>query len=635
MKTPRSYGSIVASVLVALACCNVRLLRADAPATARSTLPSFAEVTAQESQDLKDALYYIASDELEGRGLMTEGLSKAADYIVDHFKSAGLQPLPGLDGYFQPFAISAGASVSEKTTLTSGVDDRSLKLKSDFSPLGVSSSGEFKDAPVAFVGYSIADGENGYNDFDGIDLKGKVALALRYGLPEHDDNNANRPMKPTSNTTFASKAKAAADHGAVALLIVNPPSRAGDRDRLVSLTRSAGEQAGIPVAQVTIDAADAMLKRAIDKDLEAVEAQVVDARKPHSFVLPNVTLSGNFDIDRKQREVKNVVAMLPGTGPHKGEYVVVGAHYDHLGRGEPGSLSFNSSEIHNGADDNGSGTVAVVELAKKLAASGAQQLDRSIIFVTFVGEERGLLGSIQFLKDPPVPIDKIHSMLNLDMVGRVRDETIFVGGTGTAAEFDALLKDAAEGSPLKVKTAGQDVGGKGGLGPSDHESFALKKVPVLFFFSGMHIDYHRPTDDPEKINYDGMAQVVDLSARVVERLAKLPHTTYVSDFDRSSFGGRGRGAGGNNVQLGIMPDYNPDESTPGVRIAGTVPNTAAEKAGLKEGDVLVELGDTKISSLEDLMSALGKAKAGDKVKLIIIRNKQRVETEATLTERRG
>jgi membrane-associated protease RseP (regulator of RpoE activity) len=218
------------------------------------------------------------------------------------------------------------------------------------------------------------------------------------------------------------------------------------------------------------------------------------------------------------------------------------------------------------------------------------------------------------------------------MVGRVRNNTIYIGGAGTAQPLDGILAKADARSPLQVQTAAATVGGRGGIGPSDHESFALKKIPVVFFFSGMHPDYHRATDDPDKINYLGMAEVVDMAADVVNQLDAMPPMQYVDKYDYVTGGTRGSMGG---VQLGIMPDYNSDDGKPGVRVAGTVPDTAAARAGLKEGDVIIGFDDAKVAGLGDYMAVLGKHKPGDKVKVKILRDNQEMQLVATLGERRA
>jgi Zn-dependent M28 family amino/carboxypeptidase len=343
--------------------------------------------------------------------------------------------------------------------------------------------------------------------------------------------------------------------------------------------------------------------------------------------------------------VKNVVGLLPGQ--IRDEYVVVGAHYDHLGRGGIGSLNRGNEEIHNGADDNASGTTAVLELASKLSREGTPK--RSIIFAAFTGEEEGLFGSKRFVDHPPVSLSKIMAMINLDMVGRVRTTPsgmhpgtapattpsstrggagiLYIGGAGTAAAFDAIVKSADEHSPLVIK----DIG-KGGLGPSDHMSFALKRVPVLFFFSGLHADYHRPTDDADKINYEGLEQVVDLAADVIDQVAAMPKQEYIVAADAHSMS-MGTPSTRTTVTLGVVPDYSSTSEGGGVKISGTSSGSPAAKAGLKEGDVIVQWDEKKLDTLYDLSDVLSRGKPGQKVKLKLIRDGKTIETEATLVKR--
>jgi hypothetical protein len=621
----------ISTVLAVLIGCNSHRDSRVPEITLQSTTrpaarPTTAPETYREADELKPRLAYLASDELEGRGVTTEGINKAADYIANAYRDAGLKTLPALNSsYFQPFELATSTALDPATTLTIG--DKHLEASKAFTALGLSSEGEFS-APLAFAGYAISSEKYKYDDFAGLDATGKVLVALRYEPTKENDVSRFVPSGRSEDATFNAKARAAEKHGAAALIIVDMSLRPGAPDRLMPIGRSMGEQAGIPVLQLT-RAAAVDLFSSLGKDLPALAKEIDTTGEPHSFVLGDVIASGKVALKREKRTVKNVVALLPGTGPQADEYVVVGAHYDHLGRGEPGSLARNNKEIHHGADDNGSGTVAIMEIAEKLAKQGP--LPRSIIFASFTGEERGLIGSAEFVKHPPVPLEKIVAMLNLDMVGRIRNDTLFVGGAGTAGEFDRLLEDADGDSPLTLKTAGADVGARGGIGPSDHESFALKKIPVLFFYSGMHMDYHRPTDTADKINYVGIAEAVDLGTSVVERLAKLPRAQYVDKYDRSM----GRSMGGSNVVLGIMPDYNADSSQPGVRVAGLVPEGAAQQAGVKEGDVIVGIAGDKVNSLGDYMTVLAKHKPSEKVKLNLLRDNQKVELEATLKARQG
>jgi len=567
-------------------------------------------------------LSYLASDELEGRGLRTSGIDEAASYIAQQFEDAGLKQASVLGDYFQTFELTVDTKTGIETKLSIG--QKSLKLDDDFVPMTFSAEKIF-DAPVAFAGYGISNPDAKYDDFAGVDLKGKVVLALRY--EPHDEKGKTR-FDPHGASPFAAlteKAKAAAERGAVALLIVNPPNF--HDERLTSASRRSAEKSAIPMLMITRKTANAILSQAGSEDLKSLQEKIDATGAPASRPLEGVSISGNVHIERVKKQVKNVVGLLPGKGRHKDEYIVIGAHYDHLGRGETGSIPGARNQIHNGADDNGSGTVAIIELANLLRG---QSFDRSILFVAFTGEEQGLLGSDQFVKECPVPLEKIQCMINLDMVGRVKDDTLLVGGAGTAEGFDAIVAAVDERSPLKLKTAGGDVGARGGIGPSDHASFAKKKIPVMFLFSGTHKDYHRPTDDADKINYEGMAQVVDLTSDLLRQLDRLPHQQYVDRFDRGMTGGGRR----SNVQLGVMPSYSAEE-TAGIVIEGTIPETPAAKAGLKEGDVLVQMGQDKLTGLTDLMDALAKHKPGDQVKIVFLRGSETMEADVTLAERKS
>jgi len=277
-----------------------------------------------------------------------------------------------------------------------------------------------------------------------------------------------------------------------------------------------------------------------------------------------------------------------------------------------------------------------MELAERLTRAG--RLPRSILFCNFTAEEEGLIGSAYFVNHPPVPLSKIVAMLNLDMVGRIRDERLYVGGAGTSDAFDSILSSADSGLPLNLRESGPYIG-RGGFGPSDHMSFAQKKIPVLFLFSGMHADYHRPTDTADKVNYDGMEQTVALGDRILNEMAIMPIQPYDAKYDSmAALGGGGDRSGdssGRRAALGVVPDYGTDDMTPGVKIMGTHPGSAAEQAGMRGGDILIQIGSARIDSLNDLEEYLERARAGDKVKLIYLRDKQRVESNAVLGERAG
>lgn len=572
--------------------------------TAPSTLPA---------GKLARDVYFLSADEREGRGAGTKGLDQAADFVADRFKSLGLRTLPGSSDYFQPFLYTIPTGIAAPSELRSG--ESIFTQGNQYRPLSFSADGKF-NAPVVFAGYGITDEKRNYDDYAGVDVKGKVVLLLRYG-PKGDA----APPQASLN----SKASNAAAHGAVALLLVNPPKYHGE-DQLLPFD-GGDASSKIPFIHVTQELANDLLKRGGASSLVELQDAIDSDLKPRSALLKDVTVTGNVLVERKKVPLKNVMAYLPG-GKKPDEYVVVGAHYDHLGRGGQGSLARLSKEIHNGADDNASGTAALLAMAEKLVYAGRR--DRSIIFVLFAGEELGLLGSQHFVENPPVPLKNIVSMLNLDMVGRVRNDVIYIGGSGTAASFDSILAAADKASPLEIKSIG-----KGGRGPSDHQSFAMKNIPVIFFFSGMHQDYHRPSDDAEKINYRGINDVVDFGFRVLDGMATMPRQTYVAKFDTQPTALTGSGSRGARVSLGVVPNYGMDETTGGVIISGTSPGSPAELAGLKDGDTITRIGAKTIDNLYDLTDFLADAKPGDEVTIYFERNKQRMQTQATLVERKG
>ncbi|MDB5330954.1 MAG: peptidase [Phycisphaerales bacterium] len=618
-----SYAAGASLLLATLACNFVHgnAASVDTPATNPSP-----EKPAPFHVDVKQTVEYLASDELEGRGVGSAGLDKAADRVAEDFQKLGLKPLSGFKDYFQPFTMATSVTPDPKTALALG--DKSYPLKTDFIPLSFSAEGAF-DAPAVFVGYGIASKEHDYDDFAGTDVKGKVVIAMRF--EPHNEAGTSRFAKEvwSNEAHLIHKAKVAADHGAAALVLINPPTyHVGDM--LMSFgSQFPGDKASIPVIQIRQPVADAWLQQGAHKSLKALQEEIDKSGKPASQALEGVKVAGSVVIHRDEKQVKNVVAVLPGKGEHADEYVVIGSHYDHLGWGGFGSLSPGAHAIHHGADDNASGTSTMLALADHYAHAGPQA--RTLVFIAFTAEEEGLIGSQHFVSHPPVPLEKVAAMLNLDMVGRVRNNQVYIGGAGTAPSFDAFLKEANVGSPLVLKSFG-----RGGYGPSDHMSFAMKKVPVMFLFSGMHMDYHRPTDTADKINYDGMKDVAAFATKIADDMVAMSREKYVDAADTTggmmATGGHGTGS---RVTLGVVPDYSETDTTKGVRITGTVPGSPAEKAGLKDGDVLVHFGKDKIDTLYDLTDSLSKAKPGDSVKLGVIRDKKTVELDATLVERKG
>jgi hypothetical protein len=597
-------------------------------ATQQTAIP--ATTLSPSDADPKETLPYLASDELQGRGVGLPGLDRAADFLAAAFTADGLHPLPGEPDFFQTFDYTTQAGPEKGTALFFG--SHAFSIDTDYLPMRFSKEGKFS-GPVASVGYGVSAPEMGYDDYDGIDVKGKVVIAMRY--EPMDAHGQSRLAQHgglsgwSDHATFNSKTKAAADHGAVALLLVSPPD--SEPDLLIPFSGTFANPSAIAVFQIRQAAANQILTAAAAPDLKTLRDDINTSFKPQSQILAGQTVSGEVQIESLTAHLKNVAAVLPGNGPNADEYVVVGAHYDHLGLGRLGHMFGPPGSIYHGADDNASGTSTILELASRL--SHAPPPARSIVFMCFTAEEEGLIGSQYFIKHPPIPLDKIVAMVNLDMVGRIHDQTLYIGGQGTAADFDPILAQADIDSPLKLKSIG-----RGGMGPSDHMSFAQKRIPVLFFFSGLHADYHRPTDVASKINYEGIAEVTDFTAKVIAGLTRMPHDPYLVDADKDSMHLFGSPDFGRTPQrrviLGVIPDYASQESRVGVLISGTTPGTPADSAGLREGDLLVQFGPRKLENLMDLSEALAESKPGDRVTVKLIRGTQTISFDVTLAERK-
>ena len=557
----------------------------------------------------------LAAPNMEGRGLGTKGIGLAANYIEQRLRALDLQPAFG-KSYRQPFPVKTGVSLGSGNKLE-GVAD------GDWTPLGFSSARAFA-GPIAFVGYGIDATPIGYNDFDGIDLKGKVALMLRYEPQEKDDTSKFDGRKPSRWSAMRYKVLQARERGAVAVIFTTGPLQDEGKDKVPPLVNDGPESpAGIPVIQVKTSVAQRWVG-----DLAKWQKDVDADLKPRSRVL-DATIHGVTDVKPQFDNGENIVGVLPGRGALSDQVVVLGAHYDHLGYGGEGSMKPNTRAIHPGADDNASGDAGVMNAAELLSNSLKDVTNRrTIFFALFSGEERGLAGSGYFVAHSPVPVPRIVAMVNLDMVGALRDDKITAFGTDSAAEWKALVDAAGAGTNLKITETGD------GYGPSDQTSFYAAKVPVLHFFTGAHERYHTPEDVADAVNFAGEARIVKLIASVVAPLARGEVTpVYARASSAPAMQGDSRGYG---AYLGTVPDYSAmDATTGGVLLSDVRPGSPADKAGIKGGDRIVEIGGTRIENLYDMSYALQDHKPGDTVDVIVIRGGVRTTLRATLSTRGG
>jgi hypothetical protein len=652
-------------------------------------------------QRIDEAVRYLASDELEGRGLGTKGIDVAAQYLAQQFRELGLKT-DHYDGTpFQTFnvTISSKLGPTEKNQLTldapeasgnraapeneeqkTAPQDRELKVGTDFMPLALGGSDEF-DLPVVFAGYGITSSEDKYDDYQGIDVNGKAVIVLRHEPQQSNPHGPFDGTRDSSHAPLARKISNAYQHGAEAVILVTDEAEIRERvadaarryrraldaiaeandelkavkdptldqieshrkkiDSLLERARTASRSVAaeydplfpfdrggdttdsrrFAVLHCRRGAIDPMIQAALGTNLADLERQIDLDLKPRSRELAGWRIRGQTNIERVETTVKNVIAVLEGEGPKAQETIVVGAHYDHLGRGESGSLAAGSKEIHNGADDNGSGTAALVEVARRLAARD-KKLPRRVVFIAFTGEERGLLGSGHYVHHPLVPIEKTVAMLNMDMVGRMKNDELVIYGTGTAKTFDGLIDSLNEGHRFSIKRE------PGGFGPSDHSSFYARKIPVLHFFTGLHNDYHRPSDDTNKLNLPGIRRVSEMVAEAVVKIAETENPPEYQQAQRESLR-PGDQPAGDRPYFGSIPNLAGGEEE-GYAIQGVGNDSPAQKAGMQAGDVIIGLGDNKIGNLADFDSALRKYKAGDKVAVVVRRDGKEVKLDVVL-----
>ena len=606
----------VLAAVLALACV------AAAPAQAPAPVLAVGKADAARYLDTDKTL---ASPDMEGRGAGTKGIERAAHLLEQRYQALGLDPA-GTQGYFQPFTVTTGAKLASHNDLQEdiGGKKKSLKLNEEFVPFSFSSSGQAQ-APIVFAGYGVSAAEFGYDDYAGVDVQGKIVVLLRYEPTGFAAKGGHQGL--TQHASLVTKAINARNHGAKAVVVVNGTLGGGEQDLLTRFgTVSGPENAGILLVQVKNKIAEDWFAAA-GKSLAAVQNEINAGTKPASFAFPAALHLGiNVDIDTLHATVNNVLAYLPGKTD---EYIIVGAHYDHLGYGNADSLAPSQiGQIHPGADDNASGTSGVLELAR-LFAPLKGQLPRGILFMSFAGEELGLLGSAHWTQQPTHPLDKAIAMINMDMIGRIKGEKVYVGGVGTGSTFQSILAAGSKNSPFHFEYSA------GGYAASDHTSFVARKIPVLFFFSGLHSDYHKPSDTWDKINAPDAARLLDLIAGVISQLdtaAERPKfITVAAEDPHSGVTGTG-GGGGYGPWFGSIPDFGQSEN--GVRFSDVQPGSPAAKAGLKAGDVLVDFAGKPIRNLYDFTDALRRGKVGDVVAVTVLRDGKPLKASVTLAQRR-
>ncbi|HYW47084.1 MAG TPA: M28 family peptidase [Bryobacteraceae bacterium] len=573
-----------------------------------------------------DDVKFLASEQMRGRATGSPELEKAAAFISRKFREFGLQPADG-KSYYQAFRVTTSAKLGNSShfRLTSQGHVTALRFPEEFVPLHFSSAARL-NAAVVFAGYGITAPEYHYDDYAGLDVKGKIVLVLRHEPQEFDEHSVFDGKNYTQHSLLPSKASNAKMHGAAAVILVNDAvHHPGEPDELQKFSDSGGpSDAGIAFVQVKEQTVEGWFAAA-GKNLSTVEADIDRTAAPESFAFPDsLRVDAQLDVEREIKTVHNVAGYLPGA---TGEYVVIGAHYDHLGLGGQYSLAPSmTGTVHPGADDNASGTAGVIELARWFSSQPKQK--RGILFLTFAGEELGLLGSAYYVEHPELPLANAVAMINMDMIGRVRESKVYIGGVATGSTFRAMLDRIAPQHHLNL-----DYSDTSGYGSSDHTSFTIGKVPVLFFFSGLHADYHKPSDTWDKIDAPDAAKLLEMVADVAGDLRQSPERPqYIRVAPppqgpvTSSSSGSGYGP-----WFGSVPDFG--EGVKGVKFADVREGSPAAKAGFLAGDVMVEFDGKPIQNLYDFTYALQAKKPGDEVKVKVLRGGKPVEATVLLTKR--
>lgn len=560
---------------------------------------------------------FLSDDKLEGRGSGTKGGEIAAKYIAESFKKTGLKyPYPKWN-YFQEFKVTVGLKEGKKNSLKFG--DKNFTFKKDFSVLSMSDSKKIK-GDVVFAGYGITAPEYNYDDYKGLDVKNKIVVLLRHEPQEKDTKSVFNGDKPTTYSELWYKAFNAKKHGAKGIILLNGNNYTDKEDLLMQIKGiGSSGNVGLPFIHLKNNiASNIFLKEAFD--IAKIQSTIDTNLRPQSFKL-KTKVEISTDLQRDDKKAHNVIGIIEGTDKKlKNEVIIIGAHYDHLGMGGETSLSTSKKhEIHNGADDNASGTAALMEVARKFAI--IKNNKRTIAFMAFSGEELGLVGSSYFNNNSLFGKNKkVVAMINMDMIGRLEDEKLTIGGVKTASGFKKIVNDVNSKYDFKLSYFDD------GFGPSDHMAFYLKGIPVLFFFTGIHNDYHKPSDDYFKINYPGLNKITDYVTEVVFTIDKnkdKPQYVKMNPPSNMNMLSTGKTSG---AYIGAIPDYTSMNSneTGGVKISGVRDGSPADKAGVKANDVIIKFDGTKINGIYDYTYAIKLKKPNDKVEMVVLRDGKEV-----------
>lgn len=558
-------------------------------------------------EDIRAHIEYLASDQLKGREAGTAQEAIAANYIADQFRDMGLQPAGNSNTYFQEFSVVKGVKNAPKGSYIRAGNKRYSSFEDKALPWGGSKSATVT-GELVFAGYGIQAPDANYNDYENLDVRNRMVLIMRHG-PGGDQSPHGTFGK---HWGMHKKVQTAQQQGAAGVIVTAGPLHESAEPFLPVTRKAMKADSEIPVLQVTPGVADSLLART-GLSLADLQRRIDEATNPASRSTgQEVEISVNLVED--QRLARNVLASVQGVS-NPDEYLVIGAHFDHLGMGGSGSLaSAEDPAIHNGADDNASGTAGLLELAHYFSQ---QPIDKSILFIAFSAEEMGLLGSKYFVNHPTVPLEQVRAMINMDMIGRLRDK-LLVFGTGSSGGWETAIDSATTDTLLQPELVPDAAGS------SDHTSFYHQQIPVLHYFTDTHSDYHRPSDDPQFINYAGTESVVEHVANLLQYIDDLPADSLryteapVTDNRNIRLDG---------PTLGVLPDYGFNGT--GMRITGTSEGPA-QKAGLQADDIITKLNGKPVHDIYDYMEILNGLKKGDQTTVTVQRGSEELRMDLQL-----